>query len=37
MEYRDFGKTGFKASVIGMGTYYDPGWIVSAGYQVITF
>ena len=30
MEYREFGKTGFKASVIGMGTYYDPGWIVSA-------
>lgn len=30
MEYREFGNTGFKASVIGMGTYYDPGWILSA-------
>ena len=30
MEYREFGKTGFKTSIIGMGTYYDPGWIVSA-------
>lgn len=30
MEYREFGKTGFKASIIGMGTYYDPGWIFSA-------
>jgi diketogulonate reductase-like aldo/keto reductase len=30
MEYREFGKTGFKASVIGMGTYYDPGWILTA-------
>ncbi|BDR92829.1 aldo/keto reductase [Vulcanisaeta souniana] len=28
MEYRVFGKTGVKASIIGMGTYYDPGWIV---------
>jgi len=30
MEYREFGNTGFKVSVIGMGTYYDPGWILSA-------
>jgi len=30
MEYRDFGKTGFKASVIGMGTYYDPSFIILA-------
>ncbi|MEM0155448.1 MAG: aldo/keto reductase [Thermoplasmataceae archaeon] len=30
MEYREFGKTGFKTSIIGMGTYYDPGWIVTA-------
>lgn len=28
MEFRDFGKTGVKVSVIGMGTYYDPQWIV---------
>ncbi|GGP20120.1 aldo/keto reductase [Thermocladium modestius] len=27
MEYREFGKTGVKVSVIGMGTYYDPMWI----------
>ena len=25
-----FGKTGFKVSQMGMGTYYDPGWIFSA-------
>ncbi len=30
MEYREFGKTGFSASLIGMGTYYDPFWIVLA-------
>jgi len=30
MEYREFGKTGFKASVIGMGTYYDPSYIILA-------
>ncbi len=28
MEFRDFGKTGVKVSAIGMGTYYDPQWIV---------
>jgi len=28
VEYRVFGKTGVKVSVIGMGTYYDPAWIV---------
>ncbi|BBD72342.1 hypothetical protein HS1genome_0731 [Sulfodiicoccus acidiphilus] len=28
MEYKDFGKTGDKVSAIGMGTYYDPLWIV---------
>jgi len=28
MEYREFGKTGVKVSVIGMGTYYDPAWIL---------
>lgn len=27
MKYREFSKTGFKVSVIGMGTYYDPLWI----------
>ncbi len=26
----DFGKTGSKVSPMGMGTYYDPGWIFSA-------
>ncbi|MDG6939132.1 MAG: aldo/keto reductase [Nitrososphaerota archaeon] len=30
MEYREFGKTGFRASVVGMGTYYDPLWILLA-------
>lgn len=30
MEYREFGKTGFKVSVIGMGTYYDPTYIALA-------
>lgn len=30
MEYREFGRTGFKASVIGMGTYYDPAFIILA-------
>lgn len=30
MEYREFGRTGFRASVIGMGTYYDPAFIVLA-------
>ena len=28
MRYREFAGTGFKASVIGMGTYYDFGWIL---------
>jgi diketogulonate reductase-like aldo/keto reductase len=28
--FRDFGNTGFKTSVIGMGTYYDPLWIAFA-------
>ena len=30
MEYREFGKTGFKLPLFGMGTYYDPGWIAAA-------
>ncbi|MFQ5998957.1 MAG: aldo/keto reductase, partial [Candidatus Bathyarchaeia archaeon] len=30
MEYREFGRTGFKASIVGMGTYYDPLWIILA-------
>ncbi len=30
MKYREFARTGFKSSVIGMGTYYDFGWILSA-------
>lgn len=28
MEYREFGKTGIKISAIGMGTYYDPAFIL---------
>lgn len=28
MHYREFARTGFKASVVGMGTYYDFGWIL---------
>jgi diketogulonate reductase-like aldo/keto reductase len=28
IEKKPFGKTGFLASRIGMGTYYDPSWIV---------
>jgi diketogulonate reductase-like aldo/keto reductase len=28
--YREFAKTGFKSSVIGMGTYYDPWWMFIA-------
>lgn len=30
MIYREFGRTGFNASVVGMGTYYDFPWILSA-------
>jgi diketogulonate reductase-like aldo/keto reductase len=30
MIYRNFGSTGFRCSAIGMGTYYDFGWIISA-------
>ena len=30
MEYRPFGKSGVKVSVIGMGTYYDPLWIAAS-------
>jgi diketogulonate reductase-like aldo/keto reductase len=28
IEKKEFGKTGFSVSRIGMGTYYDPSWIV---------
>lgn len=28
MEYREFGRTGEKVSIIGMGTYYDVSWII---------
>jgi len=28
MEYRVFGRSGVKVSAVGMGTYYDPAWIV---------
>jgi diketogulonate reductase-like aldo/keto reductase len=28
MEYRVFGRSGVKVSAVGMGTYYDPVWIV---------
>jgi len=27
LKYREFAKTGFKVSVVGMGTFYDPVWI----------
>lgn len=30
MKYREFARTGFKSSIIGMGTYYDFGWILTA-------
>lgn len=30
MIYREFARTGFKTSVVGMGTYYDPFWIATA-------
>jgi diketogulonate reductase-like aldo/keto reductase len=30
MRYKQFGKNGPKVSEIGMGTYYDPFWIVTA-------
>lgn len=30
MEYKEFGKTGFKVSVIGMGTWFDPFWTFTA-------
>ncbi len=30
MRYRELAKTGFRASVVGMGTYYDFGWIFAA-------
>ena len=30
MIYKTFGKTGFKVSAIGMGTYYDPAWIAGS-------
>ena len=30
MEYREFGKAGFKVSRIGMGTFFDAGGIVRA-------
>lgn len=31
MDYREFGKAGFKVSLIGMGTYYDWPWFILAG------
>ncbi len=30
MEYREFGRTGVRVSPIGMGTYYDIGWIAAS-------
>lgn len=30
MKLKEFAKTGRKVSAIGMGTYYDPGWIAPA-------
>lgn len=29
MEYKPFGKTGVRVSAVGMGTYYDPLWILT--------
>lgn len=30
MELKEFGKSGFRVSEVGMGTYYDPVWIATA-------
>ncbi len=30
MKYKEFGHTGIKTSSIGMGTYYDPLWIIAS-------
>lgn len=30
MEYHEFGKTGFKVSDIGMGTFYDPAYVTAS-------
>lgn len=30
MEYKQFAKSGVRVSAVGMGTYYDPLWIVTA-------
>lgn len=30
MEYREFGRSGFKTSLVGLGTYFDPFWIMLA-------
>ncbi len=30
MKYKEFGSTGIKTSYLGMGTYYDPLWIILA-------
>ena len=28
MDYREFSRTSVRVSVIGMGTFYDPAWMV---------
>lgn len=30
MQYRELGRTGFNSSIVGMGTYYDFPWILTA-------
>ena len=35
VEYRPFGWTGVKVSAIGMGTYYDPFWIVLSRFGIL--
>ena len=30
LNLKEFGKTGRKVSEIGMGTYYDPLWVMTA-------
>ncbi|BAB60319.1 aldo / keto reductase [Thermoplasma volcanium GSS1] len=34
MEYKEFGNTGVKVSSVGIGTYYDPGWMALSRFNV---